>query len=150
MLRISDVSTEMYSVHVTPGGSSERKNNSSDVDSEIGAYRGRRKESISVKLRNYIRSQFHPDSISGESEKKLNLRFDAGSCYFTFSFLEILHNNKFLSLHTRLVLTNTCSYIFLCYDCKRSGNETITSFLMHENFICLYIKKYTISCSFVA
>lgn len=56
----------MYSVHVTPGrsSSSERKKNSGDMDSEIRAYGGRRKESISVKLKNYIRSQFQSDSIS--------------------------------------------------------------------------------------
>lgn len=59
----------MYSVHVTPGKSSQRKSNSGDMDSEIAAYRGRRKESISVKLKNYIRSQFQSDSISGESYK---------------------------------------------------------------------------------
>ncbi|XP_011253457.1 Kv channel-interacting protein 1 isoform X1 [Camponotus floridanus] len=61
----------MYSVHVTPGRSSERKKHSSDVDSEIRAYGvgGRRKESISMKLKNYIRSQFQPDAISeGELE----------------------------------------------------------------------------------
>lgn len=62
-------SAKMYSVHVTPGRSSERKKHSGDMDSEIRAYGGRRKESISVKLKNYIRSQFQPDSISGESEK---------------------------------------------------------------------------------
>lgn len=60
---------EMYSVHVTPGRSSERKKHSSDMDSEIRAYGGRRKESISMKLKNYIRSQFQPDAISGESKK---------------------------------------------------------------------------------
>lgn len=47
----------------------ERKENSDDMNSEIRAYEGRRKKSISVKLINYIRSQFQPDAISGESEK---------------------------------------------------------------------------------
>ncbi|RLU21379.1 hypothetical protein DMN91_005752 [Ooceraea biroi] len=54
----------MYSVHVTPGRSSDRKKNPSDLD-EIATYTGRRKESISVKLKNYIRSQFQQDTISG-------------------------------------------------------------------------------------
>lgn len=58
----------MYSVHVTPGRSTERSKNS-DMDNEIRVYRGRRKESISVKLINYIRSQFQSEAISGESEK---------------------------------------------------------------------------------
>ncbi|XP_050462139.1 Kv channel-interacting protein 1-like isoform X1 [Cataglyphis hispanica] len=59
----------MYSVHVTPGRSSERKKHSSDMDSEIRAYGGRRKESISVKLKNYIYSQFQSNAISeGELE----------------------------------------------------------------------------------
>lgn len=62
-------STKMYSVHVTPGRSTERNKNSDDMDNEIRAYRGRRKESISVKLINYIRSQFQSDAIPGESEK---------------------------------------------------------------------------------
>ncbi|XP_026826007.1 Kv channel-interacting protein 1 isoform X1 [Ooceraea biroi] len=58
----------MYSVHVTPGRSSDRKKNPSDLD-EIATYTGRRKESISVKLKNYIRSQFQQDTISeGELE----------------------------------------------------------------------------------
>jgi len=63
----------MYSVHVTPGRSAERKKNSNDMDNEIRTYKGRRKESISVKLKNYIRSQFQPDAISGESKKKFSV-----------------------------------------------------------------------------
>jgi len=68
---IEEFIAKMYSVHVTPGRSTERKKNSDDMDNEIRTYKGRRKESISVKLKNYIRSQFQPDTISGESEKSL-------------------------------------------------------------------------------
>ncbi|XP_018303213.1 Kv channel-interacting protein 1 [Mycetomoellerius zeteki] len=59
----------MYSVHVTPGRSTERKKNSANMDNEIRTYGRRRKESISVKLINYIRSQFQSDAMSeGELE----------------------------------------------------------------------------------
>ncbi|KYN17564.1 hypothetical protein ALC57_10141 [Trachymyrmex cornetzi] len=54
----------MYSVHVTPGRSTERKKNSADMDNEIRTYGRRRKKSISVKLVNYIRSQFQSDTMS--------------------------------------------------------------------------------------
>jgi len=63
------IPAKMYSVHVTPGRSTERKKNSTDMDNEIRTYGRRRKESISVKLINYIRSQFQSDAMSGESEK---------------------------------------------------------------------------------
>lgn len=63
------ISAKMYSVHVTPGRSTEQKKNSADMDNEIRTYGRQRKESISVKLVNYIRSQFQSDAMSGESEK---------------------------------------------------------------------------------
>ncbi|KYN06724.1 hypothetical protein ALC62_02383 [Cyphomyrmex costatus] len=59
----------MYSVHVTPGRSTERKKNSADMDNEIRTYGRRRKESISVKLVNYIRSQFQSDTMSVTNQR---------------------------------------------------------------------------------
>jgi hypothetical protein len=53
---------------MTSGKSSGRHKNSVDVN-EIGTYVGRRKESISLKLKNYIRSQFQQNTVSGESGK---------------------------------------------------------------------------------
>lgn len=78
----------MYSVHVTPGRSSGRKNNSDDMDSEMRAYGGRRKQSISVKLKNYIRSQFQPDAVSSESEKV----WPEVTVTFFYQFFKIIYN----------------------------------------------------------
>ncbi|KAL6435163.1 hypothetical protein ACFW04_005330 [Cataglyphis niger] len=70
----------MYSVHVTPGRSLERKKHSNDMNSEIRAYGGRRKESISVKLKNYISSQFQSNAISeGELEGLGDILGSSGS-----------------------------------------------------------------------
>lgn len=92
----------MYSVHVTPGRSTDRNKSSGNMENEIRAYGARRKESIPVKLKNYIRSQFQPpDATSGESEKiscisNLNsgifLNFD-----LTISFSDLTRRTTFSS-----------------------------------------------------
>ncbi|XP_033330996.1 A-type potassium channel modulatory protein KCNIP1 isoform X2 [Megalopta genalis] len=51
----------MYSVNVTPGRSSEKS--SKTVDSEMGMYRSRRKESIPVKVFNYLKTQMQAEGI---------------------------------------------------------------------------------------
>lgn len=53
----------MYTVHVTPGKSSEKQSSSKNVDSERGMYKNRRKESIPVKVYNYLKTQMQTEGI---------------------------------------------------------------------------------------
>lgn len=47
----------MYSVHMTPGRSSDKQGTSKNVDTEVGVYKNRRKQSIPVKVFNYLKTQ---------------------------------------------------------------------------------------------
>ncbi|XP_043524592.1 Kv channel-interacting protein 1-like isoform X1 [Frieseomelitta varia] len=60
----------MYSVHMTPGRSSDKQGTSKNVDTEVGVYKNRRKESIPVKVFNYLKTQMQTEGISkGELEE---------------------------------------------------------------------------------
>mgnify|MGYP004603107125 CR=1 FL=1 len=48
---------KMYSVHMTPGRSSDKQGTSKNVDTEVGVYKNRRKQSIPVKVFNYLKTQ---------------------------------------------------------------------------------------------
>ncbi|XP_043524593.1 Kv channel-interacting protein 1-like isoform X2 [Frieseomelitta varia] len=54
----------MYSVHMTPGRSSDKQGTSKNVDTEVGVYKNRRKESIPVKVFNYLKTQMQTEGIS--------------------------------------------------------------------------------------
>ncbi|KAI4485140.1 hypothetical protein M0804_006645 [Polistes exclamans] len=53
----------MYSVTVTPGRSSEKQSTSRSKETEL--YKSRRRESVPVRVLNYIRSQFQAEGVSG-------------------------------------------------------------------------------------
>lgn len=53
----------MYSVHMTPGRSSDKQSTSKNMDSEVGVYKNRRKESIPVKVFNYLKTQMQAEGI---------------------------------------------------------------------------------------
>lgn len=53
----------MYGVHLTPGRSSEKESTSKNVDGEVAVYKNRRKESIPVKVFNYLKMQMQVDGI---------------------------------------------------------------------------------------
>ncbi|XP_015187574.1 Kv channel-interacting protein 1-like isoform X1 [Polistes fuscatus] len=58
----------MYSVTVTPGRSSEKQSTSRSKETEL--YKSRRRESVPVRVLNYIRSQFQAEGVSeGELEE---------------------------------------------------------------------------------
>lgn len=57
----------MYSVTVTPGRSSEKQSTSRNKETELVGYKSRRRESVPVRVLNYIRSQFQAEGIPGES-----------------------------------------------------------------------------------
>ncbi|KAL2742163.1 Kv channel-interacting protein 1-like isoform X1 [Vespula maculifrons] len=54
----------MYSVTVTPGRSSEKQSTSRNKETELVGYKSRRRESVPVRVLNYIRSQFQAEGIS--------------------------------------------------------------------------------------
>ncbi|KAI4487646.1 hypothetical protein M0802_011959 [Mischocyttarus mexicanus] len=55
----------MYSVTVTPGRSSEKQSTSRNKETELVGYKSRRRESVPVRVLNYIRSQFQAEGVSG-------------------------------------------------------------------------------------
>lgn len=56
----------MYSVHMTPGRSSDKQGSSKNVDTEVGVFKNRRKESIPVKVFNYLKTQMQTEGISSK------------------------------------------------------------------------------------
>lgn len=56
----------MYSVHMTPDRSSDKQGSSKNVDTEVGVFKNRRKESIPVKVFNYLKTQMQTEGISSK------------------------------------------------------------------------------------
>lgn len=48
---------------MTPGRSSDKQSTSKNMDSEVGVYKNRRKESIPVKVFNYLKTQMQAEGI---------------------------------------------------------------------------------------
>ncbi|XP_043265936.1 Kv channel-interacting protein 1-like isoform X1 [Colletes gigas] len=60
----------MYSVNVTPDKSSEKQITPKNMETEMGLYRNRRKESIPAKVFNYLKTQMQAEGIpKGELEE---------------------------------------------------------------------------------
>lgn len=62
----------MYSVHLAPGGSSEKQSTSKNVDSEIAMYKNRRKQSIPVKVFNYLKTQVQAEGVPSKWKKEVS------------------------------------------------------------------------------
>lgn len=71
---------KMYSVHVTEASNTQGSTRSSTT--EI-AYKTRRRESMAVRVLNYVRSQFQSDDIPGKCTSFLFL-YSAFKCFTQF------------------------------------------------------------------